>query len=83
MVVVPGVKIETSSVIPVIGGSNAAVVSSIKNVMEDDPSIVQVKQEDNGIQESPFLRIMGWLFCIIVVLIDHTYFMFYWLSLNL
>ncbi len=60
MVVVSGDKMETSSVIPVIGGSSGAVAGSIKNVMEDDPSILQVKQEDIAVQESPFLRIMGW-----------------------
>ena len=51
---------ETSSVIPVIGGSGSgAMVGSIKTVMEEDPSILQVKQEEIGVQESPFLRIMG------------------------
>ncbi|XP_028398486.1 symplekin-like [Dendronephthya gigantea] len=58
MMVVPEEKMEASSVIPVIGGSNAPVVGSIKNVMDEDPSILQVKQEDIGVQESPFLRIM-------------------------
>lgn len=55
------VEKETSSVIPVIGGSGtAAGLAGTKNVMDDDPSILQVKQEDFGVQESPFLRIMGW-----------------------
>lgn len=61
MMVVPEDKMVASSVIPVIGGNNAPVVGSIKNVMDEDPSILQVKQEDIGVQESPFLRIMGWL----------------------
>ncbi|CAB4003514.1 Symplekin [Paramuricea clavata] len=58
MMIVSGDKMETSSVIPVIGGSAGAGVGSIKNVMEDDPSILQVKHEQIGVQESPFLRIM-------------------------
>ena len=60
MMIVSSDQMETSSVIPVIGGSGGAVAGSIKNVMEDDPSILQVKQEDIAVQESPFLRIMGW-----------------------
>jgi hypothetical protein len=59
MMIVSGDKMETSSVIPVIGGSAGAGVGSIKNIMEDDPSILQVKHEQIGVQESPFLRIMG------------------------
>ena len=88
MVIVSGDKLETSSIIPVIGGSSSAAVSSIKNVMEEDPSIVQVKQEEIGIQESPFLRIMGWLSCLlqsinIVVLFDHTCCTFYCHAMSL
>ena len=59
MMIVSGEKMETSSVIPVIGGNAGGLVGSIKNVMEEDPSILQVKQEDIGLQESPFVRIMG------------------------
>jgi hypothetical protein len=73
MVIVSSDKMETSSVIPVIGGSSGTVVSGGKNVMEEDPSILQVKQEEIGMQESPFLRIMGWLSC----LLYHTHVLFH------